>query len=35
MMKYTKIIINVNKLSGFMEETKGVFVPASGYPELI
>ncbi len=31
----TGLTIKVDKLSGFIEGTKGIFVPASGYPELI
>jgi hypothetical protein len=31
----TGMTIKVDKLSGFIEGTKGIFVPASGYPEFI
>ena len=33
--KRTGMTIKLDKLSGFLDGTNGVFVPASGYPELI
>lgn len=33
--KKTGLTIKVDKLSGFLEGTKGIFVPASSYLELI